>query len=193
MKKGSSGSPVLLMKHGRRMYIPSPTERVSNHILGDRSCFRTSYWEPPKGAASFVPALISRNSPSTRRRPPPRRPAQSAATIHAACIAGTAAGSTTYPALAGACGSSSPSAASFARCSTAPPHLRRAPPGVRCAVGTDDRPARPETPSQMPTVADGLRGRHRHDEGRLAGIGRLPRWPMAAGPATDSPCAVSEP
>jgi hypothetical protein len=76
------------MTHGRRMCIPSPSERVSNHILGALYCFRSSYWPPPKGAASSVPVLISRTSPSTWRPPPPRRPAHFAAMTHAACTAG---------------------------------------------------------------------------------------------------------
>ena len=71
MKKGSGGSPALLIKHGRRMRIPSHSERLSNHIHGASSCFRSSYWEPPKGAASSVPVLMSRTSPSIWR-PPPR-------------------------------------------------------------------------------------------------------------------------
>jgi hypothetical protein len=69
------------MAHGRRMCIPSPSERVSNHILGASSCFRSSYWAPPKGAASSVPVLMSRTSPSIWRPPLQRRAAHSAATI----------------------------------------------------------------------------------------------------------------
>jgi hypothetical protein len=115
----SEGSLALSMTQGRRMYILSPTERPSSRIPGASCCFCSSYWAPLKGAALSVPVLISRTSPSTWRPPPPRRPVHFAATTHTACTAGTPAGSTTCPVSAVACGSRSPSAASFAHSLTA--------------------------------------------------------------------------
>ena len=108
------------MTHGRRMCIPSPFERASNHILGASYCFRSSYWAFPKGAASFVPVLMSRTSPSTWRPPPPRRPAPFAGPTRAAYTAGTPADSTTCPVSAGVCDFGSPYAASCVHSPTAP-------------------------------------------------------------------------
>ena len=113
------GSPALLMICGRRRSIPSPSQPISNRVPGAVCCFRSSCWALPKGAASSTPVLTSRTSPSIWRPPPPRRPAPSAAPTPAACTAATPAGSTTCPVSAGACGFSSPSAASSAHSLTA--------------------------------------------------------------------------
>src|SRR5262249_45837218 len=44
------GSPALSMAHGRRMYLPSLSERPWYRIFGASCCFRSSCWEPPKEA-----------------------------------------------------------------------------------------------------------------------------------------------
>jgi hypothetical protein len=54
-----------LMIRGRKRSIRSPSQSVSNHVLGALDCFRSSSCALPMRVASSMSVSTSRTSPST--------------------------------------------------------------------------------------------------------------------------------